>query len=47
MFDGVLFVAIVTDDGHVTTLLFDGEPLEALRAALASTWTDRQIEPVA
>ena len=46
MFDGVLFVAIVTDDSHVTTLLFDGEPLEALRDALTASWADRQIEVV-
>ena len=44
---GVLFVSVMTDDGHVTTYEFEGEPLEALRAALAASWVDRQIEPVA
>ena len=47
MFDGDLFVSLVTDDGHVTTYEFEGEPLDALRAALAPSWADRQIEPVA
>ena len=44
---GVLFVSVMTDDGQVTTYEFEGEPLEALRAALAPSWADRQIEPVA
>jgi hypothetical protein len=36
MFDGSLFVSIVTDGGHVVTYELGGEPLEALRAALVS-----------
>ena len=44
---GVLFLSVMTDDGRVTTYEFEGEPLEALRAALVTSWADRQIEPVA
>ena len=47
MFDGTLFMSLVSDDGRVVTYEFEGEPLEALRAALAASWADRQIEPVA
>ena len=51
MFDGTLFMSLVSDDGRVVTFLFEGEPLAALRAALIpveeASWADRQIEPVA
>jgi len=40
MFNGDLFVSLVTDDGHVVTYEFEGEPLEALRAALAPAEED-------
>ena len=31
---GVLFLSVMTDDGHVTTYEFEGEGLEAIREAL-------------
>ena len=42
MLYGDLIVALVTDDGQVTTLLFEGEgePLAALRAALTPAEED-------
>ena len=37
---GTLFVSVMTDDGHVTTYEFEGEPLDALRAALTPSEED-------
>ena len=43
MHDGELYLSLVTCSGHVTTFMFEGEPLAALRAALPpQSWADRQ-----
>jgi len=47
MFDGDLFVSLVTDGGHVVTYEFEGEPLEALRAALTPAEEDTTPPEVA
>ena len=44
---GVLFVSVMTDDGHVVTYEFEGEPLDALRAALTPAEEDTTPPEVA
>jgi len=44
---GVLFLSVMTDDGHVTTYEFEGEPLDALRAALTPAEEDTTPTEVA